>query len=74
MRSTDSSRKNVMSFSFGVGRLSPPHGMGVLSGDGIGTEYYYDIVSAARASGSGATIFYYKGLPFYTDITRLRFA
>ena len=72
LRSTDSRRKNVMSFGFGVGRLSPPHGVGVVSGGGIGTEYYYDIITAIKDGKKEATEFYYKNLPFYTDITGIK--
>ncbi len=52
MRATDSERASVVQVNFGIGRVSVPHGVAVLDGDGsIGCEYYYDLVAARDRSG-----------------------
>lgn len=55
MRATDSERASVVQVNFGIGRVSVPHGVAVLEGDGgIGCDYYYDLVAARAQSGEGA--------------------
>lgn len=45
IRATVSSKPNVLTFGYAVGRLTAAHGIAVRSGDSIGTEYFYDVIS-----------------------------
>ena len=61
IRSTDSNRKGVLSFRFSVGRLSPTQGTSTVNKEGIGTEYYYDIVKTSSMKNDTINFLCYKG-------------
>ncbi len=67
IRSSVSSRPNVLVFQYGPGRVSPFNGVSTLDSMKVGTEYFSDLVGD---SASGKVVFRrlkHNGLPFIFD-------
>lgn len=68
IRSSVSSRPGVLVFQYGPGRVSPFNGVSVIKGDGIGTEYFSDLVGDKPAGTAKFRRLRYKNLPFCFDM------
>ncbi len=62
IRCSVSNRKGVLVFEYGVGRMSPLHGMAVYRKNGVFTEHFYDVVNALP-EGKPLTVWIYKDMP-----------
>ncbi|MDE1851274.1 MAG: hypothetical protein KGH69_01115 [Candidatus Micrarchaeota archaeon] len=71
IRSTVSGRPEVLSFDYSMGRIAALHGMAATNKGRLDTEYFYDIVRANRSNNVNLDVWHYKGVPFYTDVSRL---
>lgn len=69
MRSTVSTRKEVLTFKYEIGRLSPFQGMSIYSGS-IGTEFLYDIICAIKGPDSTLPLMHYRNKPFVLDVRK----
>lgn len=67
VRSSVSSRPNVLVFQYGPGRVSPFNGVSTINGKEIGTEYFSDLVSDTSAGTAEFTRLTYENKPFCFD-------
>ncbi len=67
IRSSVSSRPNVMVFQYGPGRVSPFNGVSALDSARIGTEYFSDLVGDRDPGKAIFRRLVYNGLPFLFD-------
>jgi hypothetical protein len=72
VRTSVSPRKGVLQFEYGVGRMSPLHGMATYNNGKISTERFYDVVMALHKKGR-MPVWYYNGAPFCADISGIKF-
>ena len=66
IRSTVSTRKDVLTFRYEIGRLAPFQGMSV-HGNSIGTEFLYDIIYDAVGNEVELPMLHYRGKPFLLE-------
>ena len=67
IRSSVSSRPNVLVFQYGPGRVSPFNGVSTLDSMRIGTEYFSDLVGDSPVGKVVFSRLKYNGLPFIFD-------
>ncbi len=71
IRTSVSPRSNVLQFEYGIGRMSPLHGMGTYGNGAIGTERFYDVVKALPEKGR-LRMWYYGNKPFCAYISGIK--
>ncbi len=69
IRSTVSTRRDVLTFKYEIGRLAPFQGMSVHC-NSIGTEFLYDIIYDAVGNEVELPMLYYHGKPFLLEAGR----
>ncbi len=64
IRSTVSSKPDSLVFKYGIGRVTPPHGVSTVFEGAVGTEYFIDVANAAFRRKGSIKMAYYRGMPF----------